>query len=234
MTHMASLDHLVVAAATLEDGVHWCEATLGVTPLPGGVHPLFGTHNRLLPLASPVHPLSYFEIIAIDPSAPSEPQRRAPRWFDLDAPNMQLQLTRQGPQLIHWVARVSDIHAALAAWDCLGISRGQIIEASRPTSNGVLRWKISVREDGQRLFDGALPTLIEWGTDHPRSGMTGPAFSLEALSLSHPQYDLLSKAFDAVGIENVLLQKGPAEIQAVLVAPDRSRIDLYHRPDLTE
>ena len=47
------LDHLVVLADTLSEGVSWCEATLGVTPGPGGEHPLFGTHNRLLSIAAP-------------------------------------------------------------------------------------------------------------------------------------------------------------------------------------
>jgi len=35
-----AVDHLVVAAATLEQGVAWCEAKLGVTPGPGGKHAL--------------------------------------------------------------------------------------------------------------------------------------------------------------------------------------------------
>jgi hypothetical protein len=35
-THAGQLDHLVVAARTLDEGVAWCEATLGVTPGPGG------------------------------------------------------------------------------------------------------------------------------------------------------------------------------------------------------
>ncbi len=36
-TPAGQLDHLVVAARTLEDGVAWCEATLGVTPGLSGV-----------------------------------------------------------------------------------------------------------------------------------------------------------------------------------------------------
>jgi hypothetical protein len=39
-------------AASLPEGVAWCEATLGVTPGPGGEHPLMGTHNRLLRIAT--------------------------------------------------------------------------------------------------------------------------------------------------------------------------------------
>ena len=41
--HSAQIDHLVVAARTLVEGVAWCEATLGVVPGPGGEHALFGT-----------------------------------------------------------------------------------------------------------------------------------------------------------------------------------------------
>ena len=61
----AVVDHLVVAAASLEDGVRWCEATLGVTPGPGGRHPLMGTHNRLFAIGSDTFPQVFFEIIAV-------------------------------------------------------------------------------------------------------------------------------------------------------------------------
>ena len=74
----ARVDHLVVAAASLEEGVAWCEATLGVVPGPGGEHPLMGTHNRLLRIATVDYPRAYFEIIAIQPGR--APQR-ARRWF---------------------------------------------------------------------------------------------------------------------------------------------------------
>ena len=56
MTHRWQLDHLVVAARSLDEGAAWCEATLGIVPGPGGKHPLMGTHNRLFPIASDRHP----------------------------------------------------------------------------------------------------------------------------------------------------------------------------------
>jgi hypothetical protein len=52
----SQLDHLVVVAATLEQGVQWCERVLGITPGPGGDHALMGTHNRLFSVASPAFP----------------------------------------------------------------------------------------------------------------------------------------------------------------------------------
>ena len=51
-----ALDHLVVAARSLDEGVRWCAATLGVTPGPGGKHPLMGTHNRLFGIAGDLFP----------------------------------------------------------------------------------------------------------------------------------------------------------------------------------
>ena len=63
---MAKLDHLVIMAHTLDEGVAWCEATLGVTPASGGEHPLMGTHNRLLRIDSAEFPSAYLELIAIN------------------------------------------------------------------------------------------------------------------------------------------------------------------------
>jgi hypothetical protein len=153
------LDHLVVGAATLEEGVDWCERVLGVTPQPGGKHALMGTHNRLVLISGPNHPRCYLEIIAIDPEAPL-PSRA--RWFDLDLPALRERLA-EGPGLIHWVARVPHLEAALAYWRSEGVDAGAAVEASR----GNLRWRIALREDGRRLRREALPVLIEWGEAHP-------------------------------------------------------------------
>jgi len=224
----ARIDHLVVAAATLAEGVAWCEATLGVTPGPGGAHALFGTHNRLLRMHSTAHPRAYLEIIALDPAA--TPTRPPPlrRWFDLDDPALRQRLTQEGPQLIHWVASVPDIAAAGDRLRALGIERGPVIEASRPTAQGLLRWRITVRDDGQRLFGGALPTLIQWGDTHPADGMVASGLTLEALHLHHPDAERLLAALTAIGLGGVGLKAGPASLQAALQTATGAPLALNH------
>lgn len=165
------LDHLVVGADRLEAGVAWCESVLGITPAPGGKHALMGTHNRLLNISGLNHPRCYLEIIAIDPEAPG-PGRA--RWFDLDQPGLQAAL-KQGPGLIHWVARVPNLEAALAYWRGEGVDAGEPVAASR----GALSWQIALREDGRRLRREALPTLIQWGEAHPTD--TLPASGVQLL-----------------------------------------------------
>ena len=211
---IAQLDHLVVAATTLDEGVAWCEASLGITPGPGGQHPLMGTHNRLFSIASEPFPLAYFEIIAIAPQAPA-PARR--RWFDLDAEALQARLRQQGPQLVHWVARVADAHAAVAAMQMHDVDRGEVIAASRPTPQGLLQWQITVRPDGQRLYDGLLPTLIQWGTVHPAAGMPTSGITLQGLELQHPQAETLNRAGATLNLPQVA--QGPARLLARLQTP---------------
>ncbi len=215
----AQLDHLVVIAATLDEGVAWCEATLGVSPGPGGRHALMGTHNRLFSIASPAFPQAYFEIIAIDPAAPP-PARR--RWFDMDEPALQERVRRNGPQLLHWAARVPDARAAVAALQAQGLDRGEVIAASRPTPSGLLQWQITVREDGQRLYDGALPTLIQWGAVHPAAAMPASGVTLSSFELQHPQAETLARACQTLGLPGVPVQAGPAQLRARLQTPEGS------------
>ena len=127
MSVTSCVDHLMVAADTLEHGVQWCEATLGVTPGPGGEHELMGTHNRLLRVATAAYLRAYLEIIAINPAA--KPPARS-RWFDLDDEALREGL-RQQPRLAHWVARTLDAAAALKALHGLGIERGALVAAER-------------------------------------------------------------------------------------------------------
>ena len=186
-----AFDHLVIAARTLEEGVRWCEDTLGVTPGPGGVHALMSTHNRLFNVASEVFPNAYFEIVAIDPDAP--PPGRA-RWFSLDSADL-----RGGPRLMTFVARTSALDTTLAALRDVGFDGGRALAASRDTPSGVLRWRIAVRDDGALLCGGAMPTLIEWGARHPAASMAASGVVLRSLRLRGvpaAALDLTRVAFD--------------------------------------
>jgi hypothetical protein len=179
MTRVWSVDHLVVAARDLDEGVAWCEATLGIVPGPGGKHPLMSTHNRLFSIATARHPRAYFEIIAIDPDVPP-PGRK--RWYDLDDPALQRALAN-GPALIHWVAGCRGIGAEIAALQTHGIERGEALAVERATPRGPLRWSISVRPDGARLGEGAWPTLIEWAGAHPTETLPPSGVTFETLAL---------------------------------------------------
>ena len=212
----ARIDHLIVGAASLEEGVAWCEATLGVVPGPGGEHPLMGTHNRLLRVATVDYPRAYFEVIAVQPGR--TPQR-ARRWFDLDDEGLRDRLRRGGPRLLHSVASVPDVEAALRSLQPLGIDRGEVVAASRETPRGLLQWRITVRPDGQRLFDGVLPTLIEWGATHPAAAMPESGVTLHALSASHPEAARLRPAWEAIGLDAVGLTAGAPCLRAVLDTP---------------
>jgi hypothetical protein len=98
---LATLDHLVVAAATLADGIEYFAEISGVAPQPGGKHVAMGTHNALVRLSE----RTFLEIIAIDPAG-IKPAR--PRWFELDTIALQAELAER-PRLIHWVARTTGI-----------------------------------------------------------------------------------------------------------------------------
>lgn len=174
-----AVDHLVVAAATLEQGAAWCEATLGITPGPGGKHALMGTHNRLFSIATEAFPLAYFEIVAIDPDAP--PPGR-PRWFGLDEPALQARIAEQ-PQLVHMVARSAMLDMHRWGLITVGLQPGEPVRAGRDTPNGRLEWQIMLRPDGTLLCGGALPTLIQWQDSHPAERMADSGVTLSALAL---------------------------------------------------
>lgn len=184
------IDHLVIGAASLEQGAAWCAATLGIAPGPGGVHPFMGTHNRLLRIDGPGFANCYLEIIAIDPAAP--PPGRL-RWFGLDDPAVQARLA-QGPQLLTAVARTPDVVALRAGLIDAGQDPGPALAAQRPTPDGLLSWRILVRDDGALPGQGRLPVGIEWQGRHPTEAMPASAVLLQSLrfgALQPPEASLL-------------------------------------------
>ena len=93
-TPARALDHLLIGAPTLEQGIAWLEERTGVRAAPGGSHPGLGTWNALASLG----PAQYIEVIAPDPSQPGVATFYAPRLRDL-----------REPRIVTWAARASFI-----------------------------------------------------------------------------------------------------------------------------
>lgn len=171
---MLELDHLVIAATDLDSGEAWLRERLGTSLAPGGRHPGWGTHNRLLQLGGRV----YLELIAIDPSAPAP---AGPRPFGLDDPALQAALA-QAPRLIHWLVRSSDLEADLAT---LAYRPGPPVAMTR----GALRWRITVPADGRPAGEGLLPSVIAWDVppaEQPPARLPDAGVRLAALRVQGP------------------------------------------------
>ena len=204
---MIELDHLVVAARTLEEGVAWVEARLGVAMGAGGKHALMSTHNRVLDLGG----RRFLEVIAVDPGAP--PPGR-PRWFSLDEPEM-IERLEQGPALVHWVARSDAIEGAVRA---TAGGEAEILSLSR----NAFRWKMGVPRSGRLQKQGIVPTVIRWEGAHPCDAAPETGCRLERLVLRHPEAARTLDALRAAGLaedEPVEARGEGAGLEARIRAP---------------
>jgi len=186
---MLILDHLAVAAQTLEEGVATVEAALGMPLAGGGQHPHMATHNRLIGLGD-----LYLEVIATDPSA-AKPAW--PRWFNLDHFSGR-------PRLTNWIARCQDLAAEVALGPA-GV--GTPVALSR----GDFRWEMAVPADGRLPFDGGFPALIQWhGSAHPAARLPDPGVRLLRFDIAHPDAEALNAALrDRLVDPRVHISHGP-------------------------
>lgn len=202
-----TLDHFVVAAETLAEGVAMVEERLKVPMAPGGRHDVMGTHNRLLSLGD-----AYLEVIAVDPAAPA-PARA--RWYGLDR-------FRGPPRVTNWVARTADLDAALP-WAPPG--GGAPLEVTR----GDLRWRIAVPEDGVLPFGDAFPALIQWrGPDHParRLPESGCRVARFEIGCADPQALRAALARYSGGLERFVRGRRPETTLALTVETPAGQVRL--------
>lgn len=155
------LDHLAIGAQTLQEGVAWAEAKLGVSFQAGGTHARFATHNRLLGVADGL----YLEVIAADPDATCE----GTRWFGLD--------TFSGPlRLVNWICEPADFDAALRH----GLEKVSM-------RRDALKWDMGVRPDGTLPLGGTYPTVLKWHKSSPPGrSLPNSGIALHRLVIEHP------------------------------------------------
>ena len=206
------LDHLIVAAETLQQGSAYIHELLGVLPTPGGQHRTMGTHNMLVKLGSKC----YLEIIAIDPTQ-SPPARR--RWFGLDQTNVH-QLCKVRPRLLHWVARTPKIKTFCQA-------SATFLGPPQPMQRGQLQWQITIPADGSLPFGGLFPSIIQWQTgEHPAGQLPDQGCRLVTLEATCPDPDPIYRTLTEYRLNHLInLHKGSdTRIKATINTPDGMRV----------
>lgn len=200
------LDHIVIVAATLDQGVQFCSDVLGVAPSGGGEHARIGTHNRLLYLG----PGLYLEVIAINPNAAPSP---VPRWFGMDDPQVRERID-DTPVLLTFVARTNDIATVQRQMPELG--------SVQTMQRGDLQWQITLAADGGLCEEGCLPAVIAWPQGvHPSANLPDTGCRLLSLEVCHPEPERLEARWRQIGLApdgRLLVRAVPAGEPARLVA----------------
>ncbi|MBT2553872.1 VOC family protein [Arthrobacter sp. ISL-5] len=106
---------------------------------------------------------------------------------------------------------------------------GVPLAAQRDTPHGLLKWRITVRDDGRIECAGALPTLIEWQGAHPSEHLPPTPLALEELIFR----GVPPQALDVLKLPEVLaVPLDPAQeapLSAALNSPrGRVVLDAWH------
>lgn len=181
---VSRLDHIILGAPDLEDGIAMLEKRLGVRAIRGGQHLGHGTRNALVPLQGD----TFLEVLAPDPDQP--PPQRA-RWVGID--------DVRSPRLTGWAAKghrlqvlVDDVRQA--------VDLGQVLSGSRSNKDGtLLTWTFT--DPYTRVAGGIVPFLIDWGeTPHP-SKLAEPSATLNGFWAEHPDPAPVQRMLGVLGID---------------------------------
>jgi hypothetical protein len=177
------VDHLILGARDLDEGLRRFEERTGVRPILGGEHPGRGTRNALVSLG----PGLYIEILA--------PQADAP---DTGMASELRKLTDLSP--FGWAVFVPDVEAARGRLGGAGFGLSEIKPGSRARPDGsLLEWKTFEIE---KPAIAGVPFFIHWGegATHPSQGSPGGC-RLEHLRVVTPDVSELRRALATLPLE---------------------------------
>lgn len=211
---MASIDHIVLLAETLDAGREFVMERLGVAPAVKWTNALFATHSLALRLGDSC----YLEILAVDPDAADPPRVR---WYGLDDRGIRRTLARR-PRLFAWALAVADLDATCEA---------ATFDAGSPLSlvQGDLDWRQTVPADGELVLSGAGPVLIERrGGGHPALRMPDQHCTLETLRISDGEPFAIRNHLASVGAADLVAieegNRGERRFETVIATPDGPRL----------
>ncbi|MGJ3231085.1 MAG: VOC family protein [Oceanicaulis sp.] len=177
-----TLDHLVFAHASLDEGAADVQRRLGVTAEPGGRHERIGTHNRLIGLGSG----PYLEILAPDPDAlkPGPTAARLARLRD------------GGAALCFQSAHLDELEGIARA---AGFATRGPEDWSRRGANGeTLAWRLLFVS--HPALGGADPFFIDWGETRRPSQRLAQAAQLVDYAVVNPEPDRAHELYSRLGL----------------------------------
>jgi hypothetical protein len=199
------IDHIVLAAPSLEVGSRAVEALTGATPVFGGVHTGAGTHNSLLSLGAP----TYLEVIARDPEQPDA------------APSPLVPAGIEEPHLVAFAVGCDDIDAAVADLRAAGVAAVDPYGMTRQRPDGsVLAWRIAFLA-GQ--VGGATPFLISWDSGGSPAHDSPTGGRLVALRAADRDPATARRALDVLGIDVAVDTAPGPRLEATIATPAGER-----------
>jgi hypothetical protein len=200
-----AVDHLLLGASDLDQGIAWVEKTTGVKAVAGGSHPGVGTRNALLSLGGK----QYLEIIAPDPAQ--------------TAFNFQIDVRKLAvPRLITWAAVTTDVNAVAKIAREAGHQIFGPRDGSRARPDGkTLKWKtMGVMNTLGVQGVEPVPFFIEWAADslHP-SQDSSKGCRLSSIELEHPDPAAVRETLGKLGIEIDMKPAKEARLKAALDTP---------------
>lgn len=186
------IDHIVWAVPELATGMEQIRELTGITPVYGGRHLQFGTHNALLSLGE----RCYFEIIAPDPDNKEVP---APRWMGVD-------LIDTG-QITRWALGTSQLSANAQHLSAVNKGLARTTEGQRLTASGdLLKWQLSVPQPAPLCE--TIPFLIDWqDSRHPAEGLNASCHIIN-FSIIDPKAKVLRHLLEKLR-SDIAVEEGP-------------------------
>jgi hypothetical protein len=200
-----AVDHVLLGARDLDEGVAWLEARTGVKAQPGGSHPGVGTRNALVSLGG----RQYLEIIAPDPA-------QSAFSFDIDLRALA------SPRLVTWAVSTTDVDAAVAAARRGGLEIVGPRNGSRTRPDGsILRWRSAGVVASLATADvDPVPFFIQWAADsrHP-SFDAPPGCRLVGFTIAGPDPEKLEAVLAILGVDATVAKAAHVQLTATLDTP---------------
>lgn len=192
-----NVDHIVIGAPSLTEGIEYVGDLLRVDPQIGGRHLTKGTCNALVNLGN----RCYLEILAPDLE---NREYKGPRWMGID--------TVTQPTIIRWALSSKDLHKDLSLLSGYKQQLSQSEQGSRFTSSGnKLTWQMSI--PAMSPLVELAPFLTDWSGSkvHPCDNLP-KVCQLKEVTFDSTEPDKIQPLFDQLGL-NIKVYQGENRIR---------------------